>query len=310
LRSERNMMLALACASLLALTGALATEVFTSPLLLWSNQDGVVGRGSGAQVMYNVLSDAEGATTNAVLGLLGQGGYSTDLVNLQTAAHKGLSVVIFAGSQLSSSDLRQGKAVRLSDVLDSSASSLVLPFAESQSHNSASSLLKSLEDAGLTVKTVGCGHQAALDLTTEISSALASSGPSVVLVCPSVDRALSNTQAGLEQELEQLLMVQEVVDAAEVKHVSVYLSLGTTQGGLHRRRALQQAAPTPSPSRVVKEPLKGFGPYTTCGTLCQTQVRWLEALLAVLFMALAICSGLTCLNVLNTPTRFELPTDS
>ena len=130
-------------------------------------------------------------------------------------------------------------------------------------------------------------------------------------------------------------MVQEVVDAAEVKHVSVYLSLGTTQGGLHRRRALQQAAPTPSPSRVVKEPLKGFGPYTTCGTLCQvstensqqlntlnrvnfikcqlhclqrnyktpdsdcscmklssqTQVRWLEALLAVLFMALAICSG-------------------
>lgn len=44
----------LAFALLVALTTALATDVDTSPLLLWSNQDGIVGRGSGSHVMYNV----------------------------------------------------------------------------------------------------------------------------------------------------------------------------------------------------------------------------------------------------------------
>ena len=48
-----------------------------------------------------MLSNAEEATANIVIGLLGKGGHSTDLVNLHSAAsHQGLSVVIFAGSQV------------------------------------------------------------------------------------------------------------------------------------------------------------------------------------------------------------------
>ena len=81
-------------------------------------------------------------------------------------------------------------------------------------------------------------------------------------------------QAGLEQELDQLLAVQEVVDAAELKHVSVYLSQGGNQEALRRRRTLQAASPPTPVTRVVKEPLKGFGPYTTCGTLCQVTGTW------------------------------------
>lgn len=134
-------------------------------------------------------------------------------------------------------------------------------------------------DCLLHIQTVGCGQQVVTDLASDFAAALAVSSPQVVVVCPMVDSSLSNTQAGLEQELDQLLVIQEVVDASEVKHVSVYLSQG--KQAVNRRRSLQQtASPPPAESgRVVLEPLTGFGPYTTCGTLCQVLATYCYVML-------------------------------
>ncbi len=143
----------LALAAALVAASSASEQAATSPLLLWSNQR-VVGSGSGAQVMYQVLSDAPKASADAVLALLGRGEAYAGLVNLQNAATmKETQVVVFVGSQVSggavqakdrsldslslasqlgSADLRQGKAAKLNAILDSAASSLVLPYTSGQ----------------------------------------------------------------------------------------------------------------------------------------------------------------------------------
>ncbi len=37
----------------------------------------------------------------------------------------------------------------------------------------------------------------------------------------------------------------------------------------------------------------------------QTQVAWLQGMLGLTFCSLALCAGFACLNMVNTPTRFE-----
>ena len=132
-------------------------------------------------------------------------------------------------------------------------------------------------------QTVSCGQQPVEDLANDVVTALAAGqdpASQVVVVCPSTDTSLSGTQAGLEAELDQLLAVQEALDAAELTHVVVYISQGKKQveGQQQRRRVMAASAPPPAPSppgagRIVNEPLLGFGSYTTCGALCQVSMR-------------------------------------
>lgn len=253
------------------------------PLLLWSNQ-GLVGQGSGSQLMYKVLDDVEGATSHAISGLFGKHNVASELLKTGDAAsaQQQPSIIVFSGSQLSSADLRKGTASRLNTVLDSAASSLVLPYASGKP--AAGSLSLAYENAGLSVKAIGC-TEASDDLARDIVAALGQA--QVIIVCPT----LSEAESSLDQELDQLMAVQEAVDATEVPHVFIYTS--QKESGAQRRVL------------ASKTPLVGFGKYTECGQLCQTQVRWLEGMLALLFMSLTACAGMTCLNVLNTPTRFE-----
>ena len=148
------------------------------------------------------------------------------------------------------------------------------------------------------MQTVGCelNKAASDDLVSDVSSTLSSAGESsqVLLICPPAT-------ASLDEELEQLLSVQEAIDASERAHVVIYTSQKINEEGPARRRVLQAASPSPS----VANPLVGFGSYTTCGQLCQTQVRWLEGILTVLFMSVALSAGLSCLNVLNGPSKFD-----
>ena len=110
-----------------------------------------------------------------------------------------------------------------------------------------------------------------MDLSNEVAAALSGSQQQVVVVCPAADASISGTQAGLEKELDQLLSVQEAIDAEDIKHTFVYISQGKSDltSNAQRRKVLQSAAPPPAVNIVVKQPFKGFGPYTTCGTLCQ-----------------------------------------
>jgi hypothetical protein len=276
----------------------------TSPLLLWSSE-GLVGKGRGSHVIYNVLSDASQATADAVRKLFGKLERDSELIQLNRDERvDDMTVVVFVGSQLSSPDLRQGKAEKLSAVLDAAASSLVLPYTADQTGNAASTIQKQIEQDGLLVKSIGC-LGAVSDLVKVVTDALGSQPrPQVLIVCPLVDLSLVSEQAGLEDELNQLLMVQEALDASQSKHMVVYT---TQQYRNQERRRRNMLASTSPPPPVA--PLTGFGNYTTCGTLCQVQVRWLEGMLAVLFLAIASCAGLTCLNLLNTPSRYEVPTE-
>ncbi len=116
---------------------------------------------------------------------------------------------------------------------------------------------------------MGCSQPVA-DLVSGVSLALTGSERAqVVFVCPSSDPLLSGTQSGLEQELQQLLEVQEAMDAAELNHFVLYLS--EDLGGFRRKQDQRRSLVTSGPFRQVPEPLKGFGNYTTCGTLCQVR---------------------------------------
>lgn len=119
---------------------AAATELqSTSPLLLWSNRVGLVGKGSGSQVKYSSLGmgDAQSWAVDAILALLGKGNRA-ELVPSSTDGEDTIrgkiSVVVFVGSELGAAELRKGSAAKLSTVLDASASSLVLPYASCSNH--------------------------------------------------------------------------------------------------------------------------------------------------------------------------------
>ncbi|PNH08631.1 hypothetical protein TSOC_004784 [Tetrabaena socialis] len=157
-----------------------------------------------------------------------------------------------------------------------------------------------LDAADVQHEVVGCSVPST-DLKADVAAALAKRNGAqlnVVIVCSHTEPAQENTNAGLALEVEQLKEVQAAVEEAGVGHVFVYGSQTKGQAPLQggKRRALMSS-------------FTGFGPYTVCGPLCQTQVRWLEGMLGMLILALASCSGLVCLYVLDTPTRFEAPKD-
>ena len=119
---------------------------------------------------------------------------------------------------------------------------------------------------------MGCGQQPVTDLAIEVAAALSGSQQQVVVVCPATDASISGNQAGLEKELDQLLSIQEAIDADDIKHMFIYISQGKSDASsAQRRKVLQAASPPPPAARVVPEPLKGFRSYTTCGQLCQVR---------------------------------------
>ena len=50
--------------------------------------------------------------------------------------------------------------------------------------------------------------------------------------------------------------------------------------------------------------------YGACDALCQTQVQWLQGIFAAAILVVAALSGMSCLYLLDTPTRFQAPKDA
>lgn len=110
---------------------------------------------------------------------------------------------------------------------------------------------------------MGCGAPAA-DLAAEVRSALElvkNSEAEVLLVCSAVEAAQDGTNAGLQQEMDHLKAVQAEVEASGMSHVFVYASQP-------KAAAAGQGLPLGSKRRSLLA-FSGFGPYTSCGTLCQ-----------------------------------------
>ncbi|EFJ44156.1 hypothetical protein VOLCADRAFT_106533 [Volvox carteri f. nagariensis] len=298
------------CAASLALFLLLLAAVvnaenlgISAPVMAWSNR-AVFAKGK--HVSYEVFPDVEQVATDLVLGVLGKAEASDfgvhGLSGEALSSEEPRTVVAFIGSQLDAADMRsRSDAVRsLDDVLSGAVSSLALPYSISKGDSIHETLCTKLDSAGIQHEVVGCSGPST-DIKLDVAAALAKGSNAklhVVLVCSQIEDAQKGTNAGLSSEVEQLMAVQAAVKEANVNHVLVYATetMPTTDllaNGSKRRSLLA--------------PLTGFGPYTTCGPLCQTQVRWLEGMLAVLFLALASCAGLVCLYVLDTPTRFEAP---
>ncbi|KAG2439737.1 hypothetical protein HYH02_010614 [Chlamydomonas schloesseri] len=268
----------------------------SAPLLVWGS------KGQGARVSYEVVSNVEEVASELVLNALGQDAGSHKLQGEESS-----TVVVFVGSQLDAADMRsRTEAVdALSGLVNAAPASLVMPYTVSKGASIRENVCGKLDAAGVQHEVVACKAPSA-DLKADVAAALAKANGAkkhVVIACSNIDAALEGTNAGLAAEVEQLQQVQAAVDAAGLDAVVLYASqsapgasdLAAAQGG--KRRSLLAT-------------YTGFGEYTSCGTLCQTQVRWLEAMLAVLFMALASCAGLLCLYVLDTPTRFETAKDA
>lgn len=126
-----------------------------------------------------------------------------------------------------------------------------------------------IADISCAMQTVSCESESE-DLASDVSKALGQQAEQVLVVCASASftSASASPATPLDLELEQLLAVQEAVDASELGHVVIYMSQKKTMAPRERRLA-DTAMPPPSPPQGAAPALIGFGPYTTCGKLCQ-----------------------------------------
>lgn len=81
--------------------------------------------------------------------------------------------------------------------------------------------------------------------------------PQVLVVCPAQSRV---KESALDLELDQLMAVQEAVEASGVRHMFIYTSHKASAASPAQRRSLAASNATSN--------LTGFGKYTTCGQLC------------------------------------------
>jgi hypothetical protein len=157
---------------LVALFGCMASAEQTSPLLMWSNRAGLVGRkGEGAQVEYSAIAgDTRGSIVDSIKALMGKASDSSPFLALSSsdAAPKHISVVVFVGSHLDAAAMRKG-AKSLSSVLDSSAASLSMPYASCK-HNDVSS------SASLARSNQAHGATSTQDASKSLSSSLVAAG--------------------------------------------------------------------------------------------------------------------------------------
>ncbi|KAJ9531613.1 hypothetical protein QJQ45_015072 [Haematococcus lacustris] len=175
----------------------------------------------------------------------------------------------------------------------SATSSLAVPHAFFEGPSLRATIEQQLQEAGLRVQVLGCEPESKDTITAAQQAIDTAAQLDVLLICSPSSQHIS--PHALQAEMEQLHALHSMLAEAGKKAVVVYAAQPRHAS---QRRSLQAAG-----NATV---YSGFGPYTACGPLCQTQVRWLEGMLAILFMALAACAGMTCLNVLDTPSRFEV----
>lgn len=257
--------------------------------------------------LMQVEHDAGELATSVVLDVLGKPGHQVhgdaQLLN-RAAIQEGAPslVVVYIGTQMRSSDARkpakQAVLSRLGGILQASKSWASLPFVQARAPLH-SELSKALAAAQVAVQSVGCGGAAPADLAQVVAQAAAARAQ-VLMACSSA--------GSLQEELEQVATLQSAASQLGTSYLFLLASQGNSADS-------DSVLPGVSPSRRSllandTAPAKGFGKYTTCGDLCRIQVAWLEGLLALLLLVLAACAGLTCLHVLDTPTRFESSKDA
>ncbi|KAF5831699.1 hypothetical protein DUNSADRAFT_12721 [Dunaliella salina] len=259
-----------------------------SPLMAW-----VTHRAPNSPQHTKVLYHQENAQAS-ILDLLTKGWSGSSL--LVQGQHPTSTIVLFLGSQLDTAAL--SRTSELGQIVERAQSSVVLPYALSVKED----ILKDLGAANVPLQAFGCKEKESQEaIVSELRSAMQgqqSTGdqPRVFVVCATPAAESPSGRSALEAELRLLVSVQEQLEEQGAPSMVICATQQSParQGSSDSRRS------------VLSEG-KGFGPYKECGQLCQTQVKWLQGILAFLFMAVAAGAGMTCLSMLDTPSRFEKP---
>lgn len=292
----------------LVLCGGGAVSLFSSPLVLWGNNLPGLGPES-VYVSYEVQVDA-GVVASDVLKMAS----GLDVSSSFFITEQPNTAVVYIGKQLDAADLRKGGREDtlnpLMSLISAATSSLVMPYSRSQESAVLSTITSTLQENEVKFQVIGCSADASLDVVAEVRSALSgveSSVQTVLLVCSSI--GTDQTAANLQAELSELSQVSEAVTSDPASSsLFIYASESTTQPGAATGRSLLMQEGSGDTINTLFQ-YTGFGKYTNCDVLCQTHVRWLEGILAALILAITACAGLSCLYVLDTPTRFEAAKD-
>jgi len=319
----------LACAALLVAAHAAQQQAAKqqAPLFSWGSQPYLVGgAGTGGRTHYQVLDEPHAVVSSLLAPFLAPGdapsSASAPLVAAERPAAAEPSVLlVFVGSQLQSADLRKASQrpalAPLAGLLAGAKSSLSVPYvtrsdASTPVAQAVAALAAGAE--GATHLSLGCGGAPAAgaeELRAAVqqhAAAGAGAGRLVLTLCPSIDAAAAGTAAGVAAEVQQLVAAAQALASSGLNHLGVYAS-EPAAGGVaalpapRARALLADGGPTGRAAGM-------FGPYSTCGPLCQTHVRWLEGMLVLGLLVTATTMGMLCLYLLDAPTRFQTPKDA
>ncbi|XP_059281678.1 uncharacterized protein LOC132035421 isoform X2 [Lycium ferocissimum] len=286
----------------------------TVPSFLWSShQHGVA---SSEAVNYRTLS-----LKDLVKSVMAEGGWSDLLCSGKGGQHLDLALV-FVGKELQSVDIARPKSANseLVDLLKASVAksnfSLAFPYidASEESESVESSLISEFTNTcghGLEASNIAFSESCSVEgesfekltdvLSVQnylLSTTKQSKGqPNLIVLCDQGHLTLEGAEEQISEVLSQLLSYVENLGA---KYTALYVS--------DPFRSIQ----FPSHREVERFLAEGTGNKSVngCDGVCQIKSSFLEGLFVAIVLLIILISGLCCMSGIDTPTRFEAPTDS
>ncbi|MCD9560225.1 hypothetical protein HAX54_018727 [Datura stramonium] len=287
------------------------------PSFLWSpHQYGVA---SSEAVNYRTLS-----LKDLVKSVMAEGGWSDLLCSGKGGQRLDLALV-FIGKELQSVDIARPKNANseLVDLLKASVAksnfSLAFPYVD------ASEERESVESSLISEFTNTCGHGLeasniafsescsvegeSFEKLTDVHSVqnylLSSIGkqskgqPNLIVFCDQGHRTLGGAEEQTS-EGEVLSQILSYVENLGAKYTALYVS--------DPFRSIQ----FPSHREVERFLAEGTGNRSVngCDGVCRIKSSFLEGIFVAIVLLIILISGLCCMMGIDTPTRFEAPTDS
>lgn len=295
------------------------TFASTVPSFLWSpHQHGVA---SSEAVNYRTLSLKDLAKS-----VMAEGGWSDLLCSGKEAGQHLDLAFVFVGKQLQSVDIARPKNANseLVDLLKVSVAksnfSLAFPYID------ASEERESVESSLISEFTNTCGHgleasniafsescsvegESFEKLTDVLSvqnyllsriSKQSKGQPNLIVLCDQGHRTLG----GAEEQTSEGEVLSELLSYVEnlgAKYTALYVSdpFRSIQFPSHREV-----------ERFLAEGTHGNKSLNGCDGVCQIKSSFLEGIFVAIVLLIILISGLCCMMGIDTPTRFEAPTDS
>ncbi|KAK4380214.1 hypothetical protein RND71_002076 [Anisodus tanguticus] len=288
----------------------------TVPSFLWSShQHGVA---SSEAVNYRTLS-----LKDLVKSVMAEGGWSDLLCSGKGGQHLDLALV-FVGKELHSMDIARPKSANLELVnllkvsVAKSNFSLAFPCID------ASEERESVESSLISEFTNTCGHGLeasniafsescsvegeSFEKLTDVLSVQnyllsrdkqSKGQPNLIVFCDQGHRTLEGAEEQTS-EGEVLSQLLSYVDNVGAKYTALYVSdpFRSIQFPSHREVERFLAEGT------VNKSVNG------CDGVCQMKSSFLEGIFVAIVLLIILISGLCCMSGIDTPTRFEAPTDS